>query len=34
VTTAEIDDDIDATTSRAVTAWGTTPIARIGLAIG
>jgi PilZ domain len=34
VTTAEIDDDIDATTSRAVTAWGATPIARIGLAIG
>jgi hypothetical protein len=33
VTTAEIDDDLDATATRAITAWSSTPVARIGVAM-
>jgi CheY-like chemotaxis protein len=34
VTTTEISDDLDATAGRAIEAWATTPVARIGAAIG
>jgi CheY-like chemotaxis protein len=34
VTTTEISDDIEATTTRAIDAWAETPVARIGTAIG
>jgi len=34
VTTREISDDIDDTTTRAVAAWAETPIAHLGVAIG
>ena len=34
VTTSEITDDLDGTTSRALAAWAATPVARIGTAIG
>jgi hypothetical protein len=33
VTTAEIDDDVDATTGRALAAWAATPVARLGVSI-
>ncbi len=33
VTTAQISDDIDDTTSRAVAAWAATPVARLGVAV-
>ncbi len=33
VTTAQISDDLDDTTSRAVAAWAATPVARLGVAI-
>jgi len=34
ITTAEISDDIDDTTTRAVAAWAQTAVARLGVAIG
>ncbi len=34
VTTSAITDDVDATVSRAVETWSTTPVARLGVAIG
>jgi hypothetical protein len=34
ITTAEITDDLEATTGRAVEAWSTTPVAQIATAIG
>jgi hypothetical protein len=34
VTTTEITDDVEATADRAVEAWETTPVARLGTAIG
>jgi len=33
VTTAEIDDDVDATATRAIAAWAATPVARLGVSI-
>ncbi|MEO8705938.1 MAG: PilZ domain-containing protein [Kofleriaceae bacterium] len=33
VTTTEIDDDLDTTTTRALDAWAATPVARMGTAI-
>ena len=33
ITTAEICDDLDATATRAIDAWATTPVARLGAAI-
>ncbi|CAN5776619.1 hypothetical protein BH11MYX3_BH11MYX3_18460 [soil metagenome] len=34
VTTSAITDDVDATVSRALETWSTTPVARLGVAIG
>ncbi len=34
ITTEEITDDLEATTTRALDAWATTPVARIGAAVG
>jgi hypothetical protein len=34
ITTADISDDLDATVARALDAWATTPVARLGTAIG
>lgn len=34
VTTTSISDDLDATVTRALDAWSTTPVARIGTAVG
>ena len=34
ITTADISDDLDATVTRALDAWETTPVARLGAAIG
>ena len=34
VTTSEITDDLDGTVTRAIDTWATTPVARLGVAIG
>jgi phosphatidylserine synthase len=34
VTTSDITDDLDGTVARAIETWSTTPVARLGVAIG